>query len=114
VAVMCSHYYVAYPQFEVAEDDENEGALWCAARMSSGRDLVEEFVGYGGMALSAWLGAERSMPSRDALPGRAAGVKSGLRAGFAWRDPAAFVREVEDGAARIVGRYVPKTEGLRS
>jgi hypothetical protein len=30
------------------------------------------------------------------------------------RDPAAFVREAEDGAARIVGRYVPKTEGLRS
>jgi hypothetical protein len=27
------------------------------------------------------------------------------------RDPAAFVREAEDGAARIVGRYVPKTEG---
>jgi hypothetical protein len=25
VAVMCSHYYVAYPQFEVAEDDEDEG-----------------------------------------------------------------------------------------
>jgi hypothetical protein len=23
VAVMCSHYYVAYPQFEVAEDDED-------------------------------------------------------------------------------------------
>jgi hypothetical protein len=30
------------------------------------------------------------------------------------RDPAAFVREAEDDAARIVGRYVPKTEGLRS
>jgi hypothetical protein len=30
------------------------------------------------------------------------------------RDPVAFVREVEDGAARIVGRYVPRTEGLRS
>jgi hypothetical protein len=30
------------------------------------------------------------------------------------RDPAAFVREVEDGAARIVGHYVPRTEGLRS
>jgi hypothetical protein len=30
------------------------------------------------------------------------------------QDPAAFVREVEDGAARIVGRYVPRTEGLRS
>jgi hypothetical protein len=30
------------------------------------------------------------------------------------RDPAAFVREVEDSAARIVGRYMPRTEGLRS
>jgi hypothetical protein len=30
------------------------------------------------------------------------------------RDPAAFVREAEDGAVRIVGRYVPKTEGQRS
>jgi hypothetical protein len=47
VVVMCSHYYVAYPQFEVAEDDENEGTLRCAARMSSGHDLVEEFIGYG-------------------------------------------------------------------
>jgi hypothetical protein len=47
VAMMCSHYYVAYPQFEVAEDDEDEGALRCAARMSSGRDLVEEFIRYG-------------------------------------------------------------------
>jgi hypothetical protein len=47
VAVMCSHYYVAYPQFEVAEDDAGEGANRCAARMSNGRDLVEEFGGYG-------------------------------------------------------------------
>jgi hypothetical protein len=30
------------------------------------------------------------------------------------RDLVAFVREAEDGAARIVGRYVPRTEGLRS
>jgi hypothetical protein len=37
---MCSHYYVAYPPFEVAEDDENERALRIAARTSSGRDLV--------------------------------------------------------------------------
>jgi hypothetical protein len=47
VAMMCSHYYVAYPQFEVAEDNEDEGALQCATRMSSERDLVEEFIGYG-------------------------------------------------------------------
>jgi hypothetical protein len=46
-AVKCSHYYVAFPPFEVAEDDRDEGALRCAARMSSGRDLVEEFIGYG-------------------------------------------------------------------
>jgi hypothetical protein len=30
------------------------------------------------------------------------------------RNPAAFVREVEDGAVRIVGRYVPRTQALRS
>jgi hypothetical protein len=47
VAEMCSHYYSAYPQFEVAEEDANEWALWCAAGLSSGRDLVEEFVAYG-------------------------------------------------------------------
>jgi hypothetical protein len=40
-AIMCSHYYVMYPPFDVAEDDENVGALWIVARTSSGRDLVE-------------------------------------------------------------------------
>jgi hypothetical protein len=30
------------------------------------------------------------------------------------RDPAAFVREAEDGVVRIVGRYVPRTESQRS
>jgi hypothetical protein len=30
------------------------------------------------------------------------------------RDPAAFVREVEDRAMRIMGRYVPRTEAVRS
>jgi hypothetical protein len=43
---MCSHSYVAFPRFEVAEDDEDEAALRYATRMSSGRDLVEEFIGY--------------------------------------------------------------------
>jgi hypothetical protein len=114
VAVMCSHYYAAYPQFEVAEDDENEGALWCAARMSSGRDLVEEFVGYGVWPLAhGWALGEvcpRQMPSHGRMLVRSPAFALDLHG----RDPAAFVREVEDGAARIVGRYVPKTEGLRS
>jgi hypothetical protein len=30
------------------------------------------------------------------------------------RDPAAVVRDAEDGAVRLVGRYVPRTEGQRS
>jgi hypothetical protein len=31
----------------VAEDDDDEGALRYATRLSSERDLVEEFIGYG-------------------------------------------------------------------
>jgi hypothetical protein len=113
-AIMCSHHYVAYPPFEVAEDDENEGALRIAARTSSGRDLVEEFIGYGVWPLAhGWALGEvcpREMPS---LGGRK--VRSPLFAlDVRGRDPAAVVREAEDGAVRIVGRYVPKTEGLQS
>jgi hypothetical protein len=66
-AIMCSHYYVAYPPFEVAEDDENEKALRIAVRRSSGRDLVEEFIGYGVWPLAhGWTLGEvcpREMPS---------------------------------------------------
>jgi hypothetical protein len=107
---MCSHYYVAYPPFEVAEDDENERALRIAARMSSGCDLVEEFIGYGVWPLAhGWALGEvcpRKMPS---LGGRK--VRSPLFAlDVRGRDPDAVVREAEDGAVRIVGRYVPKME----
>jgi hypothetical protein len=114
VAVMCSHYYAAYPQFEVAEDDENEEALRCSARMSSERDLVEEFVGYGVWPLAhGWVLGEvcpRQMPFRGGMMVRSPAFALDLRG----RDPVAFVRETEDGAARIVGRYMPRTEGLRS
>jgi hypothetical protein len=114
VVVMCSHYYVAYPQFEVAEDDEDEGAFRCAARMSSGRDLVEEFIGYGIWPLAhGWALGEvcpREMPSLGGQRVRSPAFTLDLHG----QDPAAFVREAEDGAARIVGRYVPRTEGLWS
>jgi hypothetical protein len=114
VAIMCSHCYVAYPPFEVAEDDENERALRIAARTSSGRDLVEEFIGYGVWPLvHGWALGEvcpREMPS---LGGRK--VRSPLFAlDVRGQDLATVVREAEDGAVRIVGRYVPKTEALRS
>jgi hypothetical protein len=111
VAIMCSHHYVAYPQFKVAEDDESEWALRCAVRMSSGRDLVEEFVGYGVWPLAhGWALGEVcpcQMPSCGGMLVRSPAFALDLHG----RDPAAFVREAEDSAARIVGRYVPKTEG---
>jgi hypothetical protein len=114
VAIMCSHYYVAYPQFEVAVDDEDEGALRCAVRMSSGHDLVEKFVGYGVWPLAhGWALGEvcpREMPSRGGMLVRSPAFTLDLHD----RDLASFMRETEDGAARIVGRYVPKTEGLWS
>jgi hypothetical protein len=109
-AIMCSHYYVAYPSFEVAEDDENERALRIAARSSSGRDLVEEFIGHGVWPLAhGWALGEvcpREMPSLGGWKVRSPRFALDLRG---W-DPAAVVREAEDGAVRIVGRYVPKTE----
>jgi hypothetical protein len=111
---MCSHCYVAFPQFEVAEDDEDEGALRCAARTSSGRDLVEEFIGYGVWPLAhGWVLGEvypHQMPTLGQQLVRSPAFSLDLRG----RDPAAFVREVEDGAVRIVGQYAPRTESLRS
>jgi hypothetical protein len=100
----------AYPQFEVAEEDADEEALRCAAGMSSGRDLVEEFVAYGVWPLArGWALGEvcpRQMPSRGGMQVRSPAFALDLHG----RDPTAFMREVEDGAVRIVGRYVPKTE----
>jgi hypothetical protein len=111
---MCSHCYVAFPPFEVAEDDEDEVALRYAARMSSGRDLVEEFIGYGVWPLAhGWVLGDvcpRQMPTLGEQLARSPAFTLDLRG----RNPAAFVREVEDGAVRIVGRYVPRTEAFRS
>jgi hypothetical protein len=114
VSEMCSHYYSAYPPFEVAEEDADEGALRCAAGQSSGRDLVEEFVAYGVWPLAhGWALGEvcpRQMPFHRGRVVRSPAFALNLRN----RDPAAFVRDAEDGAVRLVGRYVPRTEGQRS
>jgi hypothetical protein len=113
-AVMCSHCYVAFPPFDVAEEDSDEGALHCAARVSSERDLVEEFIGYGVWPLvhGGALGevCPRQMPSLGEQLVQSPAFTLDLRG---W-DPAAFMREVEDGAVRIVGHYVPRIEALRS
>jgi hypothetical protein len=98
----------------VWEDDEDEGALRCGSRMSSGRDLVEEFINYGVWPLAhGWELGEvcpRQMPTLGGQLVRSPTFALDLRG----RNPATFVREVEDGAVRIVGRYVPRTEALRS
>jgi hypothetical protein len=58
---------VAFPHFEVAEEDEDEGALRYAAHLSSGRDLVKEFIAYGVWPLAhGWTLGEvtpRQMPT---------------------------------------------------
>jgi hypothetical protein len=112
-AILCSHCYVAFPRFVVAEEDEDEGVLRYAARMSSKRDLVEEFIAYGVWPLAhGWVLGEvcpRRMPTLgDQLvqsPARVVDLRG--------RNPTTFVREVEAEATKIVGKYVPKTETLR-
>jgi hypothetical protein len=112
--ILCSHCYVAFPQFEVAEEDEDEGTLRHAARLSSGLDLVEEFIAYGVWPLAHdWVLGEvtpRRMLTLGGLLVRSTAFVVDLRG----RNPAAFVREVEAEATKIVGKYVPKTETLRS
>lgn len=47
LTILCSHCYIAFPQFKVRKGDANEDALHCTSKMSSGRDLVEEFIACG-------------------------------------------------------------------
>jgi hypothetical protein len=112
--ILCSHCYVAFPHFKVKKGDRNEEALRYATRLSSDRDLVEEFVACGVWSLThGWdLGEVR--------PRRMPTLGDKMVRGLAFivylqgRDAAAFVREVESKAIKIVGKYVPKTEMLRS
>jgi hypothetical protein len=113
-AILYSHCYVAFPRLEVAEEDEDKGALRHAARLSSGLDLVEEFIAYGVWPLAqCWVLGEvtpRRMPTLGGQLVRSPAFVVDLRG----RNPAAFMREVEAEAAKIVGKYVLKTETLRS
>jgi hypothetical protein len=113
-AILCSHCYVAFPRFEVVEEDEDKGALRHAARLSSGRDLVEEFIAYEVWPLAhGWVLGEvtpRRMPTLGGQLVRSLAFMVDLRG----RNATAFVREVEEEAAKSVGKYVPKTKTLRS
>jgi hypothetical protein len=113
-AILSSHCYVAFPRFEVADEDKDKGALRYAARLSSGHDLVEEFIAYGVWPLAhGWPLGEVShcrMPTLGGQMVRSPTFAVDLRD----CDAATFVREVEAEAVKIVGKYVPKTETLRS
>jgi hypothetical protein len=98
----------------VRKGDKNEEALHDAARLSSGRDLVEEFVvcivwplahgwGLGEVRLRPMLSFGDQMVWSPAFAIDLQG-----------RDLAAFIREVESEAIKIVGKYVLKMVMLRS
>jgi hypothetical protein len=100
----------AFPQFEVAEEDEDEGALRYVARLSRGLDLVEEFIAYGVWPLAhGWTLGEITPRRMPTLWGQL--VRSpAFAVDLCGRDSATFVREVEAEALKIVGKYAPKIE----
>jgi hypothetical protein len=81
--------------------DEDEGALRYAARLSSGRDLVEEFISYGVWPLAyGWVLGEvcpRQMSTVGDQLVRSPTFVVDLRG----LNPATFVREVEAEAERL-------------
>jgi hypothetical protein len=113
-SILCSHCYVAFPQFKVKKGVKNEEALQNVARLSSDRDLVEEFVACSVWPLAhGWGLAEvklHLMPFLGDQMERNPTFAIDLRG---W-DVAACIREVESEDIKIVGKYVPKTEMLRS
>jgi hypothetical protein len=113
-SILCSHCYLAFPQFKVKKGDKDEEVLRYAARLSSGRDLAEEFVSYGVWTLAhEWGLVEvrlRPMPFLGDQMVWSPAFTLDLRV----REAATFVQEVESEAVKIVGKYVPKMEMIRS
>jgi hypothetical protein len=109
-SILCSHCYVAFPQYKVKKGDKGEEALWYAAQMSSDRDLVEDFVAYYVWLLAhGWnLGKVKLRP----LPflGDRMVQSTAFTIDSRGRDVTAIVREVESEAAKIVSKYSLKTE----
>jgi hypothetical protein len=100
-AILCSHYYVVFPRFEVEEEEEDEVE-------------VEGFIAYGVWPLAhGWALGEvtpRRMPTLGGQMVRSPAFAVDLRG----RNVATFVREVKAETVKIVGKYVPTTETLRS
>jgi hypothetical protein len=104
---------VVFPQFKLVKEDQDEEALRYAARQSSGLDLVEEFNACG-VAFGARVGFGRDCTPSDANPGGQIGAKPSLSHGLVRAGCGRFRAEVESEDVKIVGKYVSKTEMLRS
>jgi hypothetical protein len=98
----------------VTKEDEDEGALRYVARLSSRRDLVEEFIANRVWPLAHGWALGEVTPRRMPTLGGQMVQSSVFTVDLRGRDAAAFVREVEAENMKIVGKYVPKTETLRS
>jgi hypothetical protein len=105
-AILCSHCYVAFPRFEVAEEDKDEGGLRYAARLCSGRDLVEEFCWRfeTGGSLSRRVSVLRAPAQMGRARGRARRGERSEEAGVRRErggNPAAFVFVPRPGRVRL-------------
>jgi hypothetical protein len=112
--ILCSHCYVIFPHFKVKKGDRNEEALCYAAWLSNDWDLVEEFVPCGMWSLAHGWDVGEVRPRRKPTLGDQMVRSPGFAIELRGQDAAAFVWEVESEAIKIVGKYVPKTEMLRS
>ena len=105
---------MVFPQFKVVERGQDEEALRYIAHLGSGCDLVEEFIACGVWPLAhGWALGEiipRRMPTLGDKLVRSPAFVVDL---WGW-DAAAFMRELESEVVKIVGKYAPKTEMLRS
>jgi hypothetical protein len=75
---------------------------------------VEDFLAYGVWPLAHGWALGEVTPRRMPTLGSQMVQSSALAVDLRGRDAAEFVREVEVEAVKIVGKYVPKKETLRS
>jgi hypothetical protein len=82
--------------------------------MSSERDLVKEFIAYGVWPLAHGWTLGEVTPSRMPTLGGQLVRSPAFAVDLRGRDTTMFMCEVEAEAVKIVGKYAPKTETLRS
>jgi hypothetical protein len=109
-AILCLQCYVAFPQFKMAKGGQDKEALRYVACLSSGRDLVEEFIACGVWPLAHGWALGEIIPRRMPTLGDKLVRSPAFAVDLHGRDATTFVREVESEVVNIVGKYVLKTE----